>query len=481
MTTESSQQLKKSIAKGGLFLVVRQILMQGLNIAGSIVLARILSPAEFGLFAIFTFFLAFLTAFGDVGLAASLVREEADPNETDYAAVFSVQFLLVTVASVLFILLAPFLSAAYGLGDESSHAFRVLGVVLWITAFMAIPMVQLERRLAFRQIAVIEVVQALVLNMVAVLLAWFGYGVWSFALALLGRAVVGVALANAYSRWRPRWVWDWSLISKRIAFGLHYQGVKFISLIKDSVSPLIIGFVLGAASVGYVNWAGMVAAYPVMALFVLQRLYLPAFARLQTDRAALGRLVEGVVWLTNSIAAPLAIVTLVFSVPITEMVFGAQWLGALPLLYWFWVANLFVATATPAMSLLDAAGLSRVNFKFAIIWMLGNWIVGIPLLLVFGLTGYAAANLLVQLTNVLLYRSAQSVAPFKILKTIAPVWACAGIVGVLSWIAMAMWPVVGLWGLLSYGAVALVGYAGLMFLVQRPRIVAGLSLIRGKA
>lgn len=479
MATEGAQQLKKNMARGGLFLVVRQVLMQGLNIAGSIFLARILSPAEFGLFAVFSFFLAFLTAFGDVGLAASLVREESEPNNEDYAAVFSVQFALVTAASLLFILLAPMLSVGYGMGDEASNAFRTLGVVLWITSFMVIPMVRLERNLAFKEIAAIEVVQALVLNFVAVSLAWYGYGVWSFALALLARAMFGVVLVNAYAKWRPQWAWDWRLILTRITFGLNFQGVKFISLVKDSVTPVIIGFVLGATSVGYVNLASMVAAYPVMALFVLQRLYLPAFARMQADRAVLGGIVEDVIWITNSIAAPLAVVTLVFSVPITEFVFGEQWMAALPLLYWFWAANLFVATATPVMSLLDAVGMSKVNFKFSIVWMTGNWIVGIPLLLFFGLTGYAAANLLVQLTNILLYRRAQKVAPFVILKTVLPVWGCACIVGTVALGVTLLRPVAGLWELIAYVTAALVIYVLLLIFAQRPRIVAGLSLIRG--
>jgi O-antigen/teichoic acid export membrane protein len=472
-------QLKQKMAQGALFLMLRQVLMQGLNIAGSILLARILTPAEFGLFAIFIFFLAFLTAFGDVGLAASLVREESEPQNSDYSVVFSFQFLLVTAASILFLLLAPALSAGYDLGDEAINAFRTLALVLWTTSFMVVPMVRLERSLAFKQIAAIEIVQAIVFNSVAVSMAWYGYGVWSFAIGLFSRTIVGVILANAYAAWRPRWLWSWGLISNRVAFGLHYQGVKFISLVKDSVTPVIIGFALGTTSVGYVNWAGMVAAYPVMALFVLQRLYLPAFARMQTDRAALGRLVEGVIWLTNSLAAPLAVVTLVFSVPLTKHVFGEQWMLALPLLYWFWAANLFVATTTPAMSLLDAVGLSRVNFKFSVIWMLGNWFVGIPLLLAFGLTGYAAANLLVQLTNILIYRAAQEVAPFKILNTIMPAWISASIIGLLSWVALFFSPVAGAWELAAHILVALVAYTVLMLLVQRSRIEAGLSLIRG--
>lgn len=479
MSTDKTRQLKKKMAKSGLFLILRQVLMQGLNIGGSILLARILTPAEFGLFAIFNFFLAFLIAFGDAGLGASLIREDSEPQDTDCAAVFSVQLVLVTGVSGIFLLIAPLLNAAYGLADETVNAFRVLALALWVSAFLTVPMVLLERRLAFKLIAIVDVSQTFVFNISAVALAWSGYGVWSFALALLFRVIVGAALANVLAGWRQRWAWDWSKVSGRLTFGLHFQGVKFVSLVKDSVTPIIIGVWLGATSVGYVNWAGMFAAYPVMALFVLQRLYLPVFARMQADRNALGQLVEGVVWLTNAIAAPLAITTLVFSKQITQNVFGEQWLAALPLFYWFWVANLFVATTTPAMSLLDAVGLSKVNFKFSIIWMLGNWAVGIPLLMLYGLPGYAIANLFVQLSNILLYRAAQREAPFNVLKTVLPVWICAALVGLSAWTVTAMAPIHGIWQLIFYGIIALVIYMTLLVWAQRPRIVAGLGLFRG--
>lgn len=471
--------VKQKMAKSGLLLILRQVMVQGLNITGSILLARILSPADFGLFAIFTFFLTFLIAFGDVGLAGSLIREEAEPTDSDYAAVFSIQFLLVTVAAALFLLFAPILIEAYGLSAEAVNAFRLLGLILWITAFMVIPIVKLERSLAFRQIAVIDVAQALAFNFGVVILAWAGCGIWSIATALLCRTLVGVGLANKYVSWRPCWLWNWSQVSKRISFGVHYQGVKFISLIKDSVSPVIIGYLLGAASVGYVNWAGMLAAYPVMALFVLQRLYLPAFAQMQRDRAQLAQVIENVIWMTNSIAAPLAVMTLFFSEPITRIIFGEQWLEGLPLLYWFWGANLFVATATPIMSLLDSVGLARVNFKFSIIWMLGNWMLGVPLLIIFGLPGYAAANFFVQLTNVFLFRAAQKEASFKILKVILPLWSCAGLVGAAFWTATIFWPVADLWNLTACGITAIMTYVVAVYVCQSARVLAGLKLVRG--
>ena len=171
------------------------------------------------------------------------------------------------------------------------------------------------------------------------------------------------------------------MIRAHMSFGLPYQGIQVISLLKDSIAPIFIGFLLGTADVGYITWANMIAAYPVLILFVLQRLYMPAFAQVQNHRAQLIALAENVIWATNAIAAPLAILTLVMIVPITTLVYGTKWLVALPYFYLFWGANLFVPSATPAMGLLNALGKSKIALLFAFIWMAGTWIIGAPLIL----------------------------------------------------------------------------------------------------
>ncbi len=430
----------KKTAQGALALGIRQVVVMGTRILGGIFLARLLTPAQFGIYAIVLYLQTFLTAFGDAGLGASLIRQPDEPNGADYRAVFTVQQLLVVFVGLIMWLAAPWIATRYHLRPQDDWLFRLVALSFFATSFMVIPLVRLERHLAFHKVAVIESAQAIVFNVLAVYFAWRGMGAYSFVWALLLRSVVGVVLANWISPWKMGWHWDWALIRSHLSFGLPFQGIQVISLLKDSVSPIFIGILLGTADVGYVTWAAMIAAYPVLGLFVLQRLYMPAFARLQHHRAQLASLVENVLWLTNAITAPLSILTLVMIVPITTVIYGEKWLVALPYFYFFWLANIFVPTATPALGLLNALGKSKLALLFAVIWMAGTWVVGAPLIVIYGAIGLAIATFAVQFSNFWLYRAAQRQVPFRVLAVAAPVWVLASISGAGIYFACRLHP-----------------------------------------
>jgi O-antigen/teichoic acid export membrane protein len=411
--------------RGAFALGIRQVVVHGLNLTAGILLARLLSPAEFGIYAVIMLIVGFLVAFGDVGLGASLIRQREEPVTEDFRAVFTIQQLLVLAAVIGLWFLAPGIAEAYGRPPEEAVVFRMVGLALLVTSLQTIAVVRLERNLAFDRLAVVEVSQAVVFNSLAVTLAWLGWGVTSFAVALLARAVTGAVLANLVSPWPIGWRWDPARVRSHLAFGVPYQGITFVSLFKDSITPILIGLWVGITEVGYVNWALMVAAYPVLALMALQRIYLPAFSRMQEYGPEFQRFIERVLRLTNALVAPLAILMLVLIEPTTRIVFGEKWLPALPYFYLLWAANLFVPTATPVMALLNALGDSRMAFRFAVLWMAGTWLLGAPLILTLGALGFALANLVVQFSNLWLYRVVQSRTSFRIIAPVLPVWGAA--------------------------------------------------------
>jgi O-antigen/teichoic acid export membrane protein len=457
-TVVSPQAIAHQTIRGAAALGIRQVLVQGLNILGGILLARLLSPAEFGLYAIVTFLMSFLVSFGGTGLAANLIRQLDEPGEADYGAVFTIQQALVLMLAVSMWFLAPMMAGLYHLPKDDVWLFRCVGLSLLFTSFMVVPQVRLERHLEFDKLALIEVGQAMVFNGTAVLLAWKGWGVMSFAVALLSRSLTGAVLANWVRPWRIVWLWDWPRAKSHLRFGICFQGAQVVSVIKDSITPVLVGLLLGPAQVGYINWAGMVATYPVLALMVLQRVYMPAFARMQADREQLSRFVEGVIWATNALTAPLAILTLVLINQLTRLIFGEKWLAALPLFYLLWAGNLFVPTATPLIGLLNALGNSRTALGFAVVWMLGTWVMGVPLILAYGTVGFALANLAVQFTNFLLYRVAQQQVHFKAIRVIWPVWAAGLGMGMILWIMQEFWPVTKLSILAMYCLVGIAVY-----------------------
>ncbi len=473
------QGVARKTVHGAVALGIRQILVQGTRILGGIFLARLLTPGQFGIYAIVLYLQTFLTAFGDAGLAASLIRQHDEPGTADYRAIFTIQQIMVFGIAFGMWLLSPWVASKYHLQANDAWLFRIVALSFVVTSFMVVPLVRLERHLAFYKVAGIESAQAIVFNVLAVYFAWRGLGAYAFVWALLLRSLVGTALANWISPWRIGWHWDWPLIRTHLSFGLPYQGIQVTSLLKDSISPIFIGILLGTADVGYITWASMIAAYPVLILFVLQRLYMPAFARLQNHRAQLVALTENVLWATNALAAPLATLTLAMIVPITTLIYGTKWLVALPYFYLFWSANLFVPTATPAMGLLNALGKSRIALLFAVIWMAGTWLIGAPLILIYGAIGFAIATLIVQFSNFWLYRAAQRQVPFRLLPVVAPVWATAVASGIFVDLLCRLRVPIHILTVGIYGTCGLLVYGLGLYLFYKGKMNAVWSSLKG--
>jgi O-antigen/teichoic acid export membrane protein len=469
--SQLTEDTKRRVVKGAFALGARQIVVHGANVLGNIILARLLAPADYGIYAIINFFIVFLGAFGGTGLAANLIREHPEPSSDVYHTVYTFQQLFVAAVSMLLWGLAPHIALLYHLNSQMAWVFRLTALSLVATVWMVPAQIEMERHLRFQKLAVVEMAQAICFNVIAVTLAWRGYGAMSFGIALLVRSLTGAVLANLIQPVRHRWLLQWELAKPHLRFGLYYQSSQIISLVKDSITPMLIGFMVGTAGVGYISWAGMIAAYPVLVLMILQRLYMPAFAKFQHDPAHLGAFVQQVIWATNAISAPLAITILVLIHPITWIVFGAKWGAAIPLFYFFWVANLFVPTATPVQSLLNSVGRADLATMFAVVWMVLTWGLGWPLALDKGILGIAMATAIVQLSNLALFRTAQHLITFQIIRSIYKPWLLSCGMGVVLYLFVRFEPPTTLLSLTATALVALSLYVAAFAALYSQRLI----------
>lgn len=470
MEVEAGTSLGSRTMKAAVALLVRQGATNGLALVAGILLARLLAPADFGLYAVATFVLTLAAIFADAGLAASLVRQSETPTVAEIRAVFTAQQVLVfgIVGGVW--LASPLFASWYGLPPAQVWFFRILSLTLVFGSFQTIPSLLLERSLDFHALARVEILQSVVYHAGMVLAAWNGWGVWSFAMAGVMRAVVG-ALAMAAARpWPIGWRWDWAVAAPRLRFGLMLQGSSLVNLTKDSIVPIFLGLLAGPAAVGLVGWAGTIAAYPILALMPLGRLYFPVFARMQHDRAALGRAMERIIGWTNRIAAPVTVVMLVLSEPMTRVVYTAKWLPALDLMRMLAVANLLSATSTPCLGMLNGLGLPQRSLRMSILWLAATWIVGVPMILWFGILGFGLANLAATLVTLHLFRMCRREAPFRILPAIARAWSAALAAGLATWLASLVVTPTDFPRLLLCGAIGGATYLVLVGVVEHDRI-----------
>ena len=406
MKLDDNKQAAYSVAsrsaKGGALLVIRQVLVQLMNFIGIIFLARYLTIAEYGFFGIIFFLFTFITNFGDVGFSASLLRQRSEPEKKDYSAIFTAQLVLVSLAGGIFYLLSPSLCKIYKLPSSYTTYFLLISLSLIATAFRSVPSARLERHLDFKWLSVIEIIQAVVYNVLAAWMAYRGHGPLSFTLALLCRVLIGSILVNIVSRGTLGLCFDMARIKKHLAFGLPYQAGIFVNVLKDSISPVVIGLFLGAASTGMVNMASTIAAFPVMLFMILGRVFFPAFSRSVNDKPALERLFGVSVRLSNACVAPLAIFILIMVEPFTLHVFGEKWVGeTTSYSYLLWPANLFLPTMMVCTCLLNAFGRSKTVLKFNLLWMALTLGLGMPLILALGAKGFAYANILVNVMTIM--------------------------------------------------------------------------------
>jgi len=465
--------------RGGAVLGARQVVVQGANLLGFVVLARLLSPGEVGTVFMALFAQSMLTSLAALGLGTSLVRLPREPDDEDLRTVLATQQLVALPLAAACWLAAPAAVVGALAPPGDAIVMRAVALAVVLLPLQAGSLARLERRLDFARVARVEVAQAIAFNGVAAGLVAAGAGVGGVAVAFVVRAIVGVALALHAEPWRVGWRLDVARARPLLRFGVPLQAGALMSLAKDGLSPILVGATAGAAAVGLIEWAQALATYATVALMILPRVYVPAFARVQHEPAALARLVGHAVLAANAVVAPLAVVTLVLFAPIVDLVFGARWHAARELFYWLWCANLVVPTVTPLVGLLTAVGRSRAVLALSATWTLGTWLAGAPLVLALGPIGFGVANLLVQASAIWVLRLAREHVEVPLLPRVLPPWTCAAAVGALTLVVARLWPPSSIVALAALALASLGAYAGALALLLPREARLAWAALRG--
>jgi PST family polysaccharide transporter len=463
-------EIMRRAAVGAVVLGGGQVAAQVVNIAGMIALARILTPAEFGLVAILTFFLSLLTALGDLGLGMSLVRSPVEPTESEFRAVSSFQQAVALCVTLAALAATPLMIRAYKLAAPDWWLFPVMALAIVADSVRFLPLVTLERRLIYQRVGAIEFTQAVVSTTVLLGLALSGAHAACFPVAVVARSVAAAIVANLIGPRRHGWLWHWPTAKHFLSVGLPYQGVILLTAARNSIVPVFIGLLLGRAAVGHLDWATMVAGFPLTGLILFQRLYVGSFSRMHRHPEELAGFVTRVLSIAHTIVAPVAVVTLVLLDPIVRIVFGEAWVVAIPLVRWLWLGCLVMPTIAPLTGLLHALGRSRTVLACTLAGLVLMWVAGVPLVLSFGETGGAMAMLAIHAVGIVIWSAARRLVPFKILASATLTWAAALPAGALAFWWHRTWPLISVPQLILCGAAAVVVYAAVLWITNRPRV-----------
>jgi O-antigen/teichoic acid export membrane protein len=344
----------------------RALLVLAFGVVANVLLARLLVPRDFGLVALGTVVLVFGGYLTEGGLGAALIRGAQPPTRRQLAAVNGLQFAATLAVAALVA------AAAVPFGTDGLVVATMVAS-LPIAILKAPSIVALDRRLEYRVIATVDIVEALVFYGWALATVALGMGVWGMATGAVVRALVGTALMarlGPVGLVRPRW--DWPAVRPMVSFGAKVQAATAVAMLRDQGLNVAVAAVAGVATLGVWNLAWRVLQVPGTLFAVVQRVSYPALARLvsagEDPRAALEQ-GSAVV----AVAGALVLVGLTGFAPALPAVLGPGWDDVPPTLLWSSLALLIGAPLTfVGMSYLfavDAGGaVVRITISQAAVW-----------------------------------------------------------------------------------------------------------------
>ncbi|MFE8886126.1 lipopolysaccharide biosynthesis protein [Pseudarthrobacter enclensis] len=382
--------LDSQVRRGIAWSSVNSMVLKLGTFAMGIVLARLLAPEQFGVFAVALTVQLVLMSFADLGMTADLVRSAVPEKIAPTIATFG--FGSGALLTVTLILSAPSLAALMG-SPEAGPVIAVMAVSLVLAGAGVVPYASLQRRFAQKQLFIIALADFAISAILTVLLVLSGLGVMALAVGRIGAQSVTLVLQFVFSGERVRPGFDKTVAPGVLAYGLPVAGANVLSWALLNLDNVVISRLAGPVALGYYFLAFNISNWPMSALGqVVRSISIPAFARVASGKAdkSLAAMM-GPVW---AIALLAGLTLAVLSAPLIELVYGGRWLPAASILAWLGVFGALRTLFDLSASYLLARGAANSTLLVQVAWIAGLTPAVVLAMLTGGTTGVAFAHLL---------------------------------------------------------------------------------------
>ncbi len=356
------QQAATATRWSGLF----SLLEQGVAFATSITLLRLLSPSDYGIYAIVLAVTGFFRMFQDAGIGASLIQREHVDRE-HFSAAFWGMLILGGALCLLMALLTVPVARFYG-DNRLISILLFVSLLFVINALTVVPRSLIFRDLNFKALGIVTFSALVISSTVMIVMALNGYGVWSLAVGAVAQAVLALVFYCVKTKWLPSCTFHYAKLKDLLGFGLQLSGSKFMAYGRKNADYLIIGRILGPVLLGYYTFVYKLITEPVNRICgVLFKVVFPVFARAQneTDKLKKGYLLSSKYIM--AIVMPLSIGIALMAQEIVPVIFGEKWIPAIPLVQIMAVMGLFEVLQDLIVSILNAKGDTRFVLRFTVV------------------------------------------------------------------------------------------------------------------
>lgn len=382
----TQKNLKKKAAAGMIWTSIQKFSKTGIRFISGIVLARLLTPYDYGCIGMLTIFLVLAEQFIDGGFGSALIQKKR-PTQTDYSTIFYFNMALAVVMYIALFFSAPAIARFYRI-PLLCDVLRVQGIILFIYALNIIQRSILKKQLKFKVIAVTRIITSIVALIVTIVMAYMGFGVWALVAQYLIGATIPMVSFWIYTKWSPSWSFSWQSFKELFGFGFYMFLTHLINRFATQLQGLLIGRFYDPVTLGFYSKAQSterLASHTISG--VMTSVTYPLYAEVQDDLPRMHNMIKRLTSTIAYLTFPMLAILLLTAKPIFVLLYSERWLNSIPYFQVLCLAGMGICLSGVNQQPIAAIGKSKLMFSWTIIKRGIGIMVMVAGLLLFGIYG----------------------------------------------------------------------------------------------
>ena len=360
------ENMKKKVLSGLFWKVMENGGTQGIQFLVSVLLARMLTPAESGEAMLIMIFITIGNVFVQSGINTSLIQKRT-VDEADYSSAFYISGAIAFILYIILYFSAPAIASFYG-QPVFIPVLRVLSVTLFFGAVTSVQTAVVARNMEFRRLCLASLFAALCSGIIGVFLAARGFGLWALAMQQFFYSFFIMIMLLFLVKWRPRLLFSVKKAGELFSYGWKILCSGLIDTVFNNVYGLVIGKLYNSAMMGQYSRGNQFPALIANNLgAAIQSVMLPAFSASQEDKDRLKRMVRRSIVTSSYLVFPMMAGLIAVAEPMVKLLLTDRYLPCVPMLRMLCIAYATWPLHVANLQAINALGRSEIFLKLEII------------------------------------------------------------------------------------------------------------------
>ena len=348
-----------------IWTVAQRFSSMAVQFISGIILARLLTPSDYGSIGMLLIFINVSNVFLDGGFGAALIQKFR-PTQVDYSTVFWWNLAMSIGLYMILFVIAPFVADFYHM-EILSDILRVQALTIIISGFTVVQLNRLKKNLQFKKISIAQFAGIVIGFFVTIVMAYYGFGVWALVSQYLLIALIPSILYWVTDKWYPSLVFSKKSFKELFSFGVFMFFSRIITVICRNMQGLLIGRFYNAGTMGYYTKGKSLEGYATTSISeALSQVTYPLYAEFQNDLTGLASLIKKISTAISFITYPLIFIMILDAKPLILLLYSERWLGSVHYFQILCIAGLATCLCSVNSEAIAAIGKSKLMFKWTV-------------------------------------------------------------------------------------------------------------------